>query len=392
MITFNENDIEQMVLEVVSQIKGTLNERFSSKLYHFTKIKTLCEISKTGVFRLPNGNGIDNLINKNYPYYMSFTRERTSRTGYSATMNGEFDQELGKKARNVTPSSAYWVRIEIDGDKLNNHFKGNAVNYHSYSNRLNPISKSNNPIKYRQAEDRLFSNKNELPLIMKNNNGEIKDLGIITRIDIFFPEKYRKENNETFKKITWLMRSPESIFKDKVYLYSDKTNFDNIKGVDKIDNSKLPKTFKTLKEDKFTESMAKRLMPLISILYVYKQKFNKRNIEVKDVVKDILSTYAKTITKEKYKNVVEMICNVCKKTKIEYLNLAFSQAENLNLSFIKSTFKDSFLPIYQQCMKLYRDLLKNINGKTLTDILIFVFSKNYNRNKKSRKKNVKYKK
>ena len=129
------------------------------------------------------------------------------------------------------------------------------------------------------------------------------------------------------------MKSPESIFKDKIYLYSDKTNFDNIKGINKTDNSKLPRTFKTLKEEKFTESMAKRLTPLISILYAYKKMY-KRNIKIEDVVEDILSIYAKTITKEKYKNVVKTICNVCEKIKIESINFAFSEAKSFNLNFI----------------------------------------------------------
>ena len=97
MIKISENEIRQMVCEVVLQVQEELNESFSSKLYHFTTIDKLSTISKTGKIYASIGNSIDFKINPKYQYSISFSRERTSKIGYAAYMNGEFDNEINKE-------------------------------------------------------------------------------------------------------------------------------------------------------------------------------------------------------------------------------------------------------------------------------------------------------
>ena len=107
------------------------------------------------------------------------------------------------------------AKIEFDGERLNEFYKGKAVNYHNYPNRKNPIPKlpRNNQVKYSQAEDRLLAQNAVIPLFSINKKTgrfykPLRDLGLIKKIDIFFPSQYRtKENEELVNLIKWLISS-----------------------------------------------------------------------------------------------------------------------------------------------------------------------------------------
>lgn len=378
MNEINVNDIEYIVNEVVKQIRQQINESvlteaLSSVIYHFTTINKLINISKTGKFLLGNGNKTDSNINGDYPYYMSFTRERSSKIGYAAYINGDFNQELGKDEKKVAPSNAYWVRLEINGDKLNNNYKGKAVNYHFSSNKNNPISKLDEPskVKYRQSEDRLFSHNKEISLFSRDKkNKPVKDLNIITRIDILFPREYRKPTNETFQKIKWLMKNPKSLLKDKIFLYSDKSSFDNMAAIDNTDTSQLRNVRSLKKKLTVTPSAAQRLVPLICILYLAYKTITQNKVYIKSIIEKILSSYKSTVTLKEYNKTKIYIYEAYKNLDV---NNIVTIVKSFNPSFLQNTFRNELIPIYQEAIELYRNIMKTLGCKKHSDLVKKLF-------------------
>lgn len=95
-----------------SQI-GLLAESLSSKLYHFTSINALFEILKNNEMFCQSSlaGSADDMDNK-YKFYISFSRTKNANEGFGSNYN-----------RNGS------ARIEFDGNKLNQRFKGAPVNY-----------------------------------------------------------------------------------------------------------------------------------------------------------------------------------------------------------------------------------------------------------------------
>ena len=109
---------------VRSKINETIDESFSNKIYHFTTYENLLYIAKYNAFFLNHvgNNKNDIYLNRNNEYYLSFTREKSSEVGYPAYMNGKYDEMLFINRR-MSPSDSLFVRIEVDGEKLNKNFK-----------------------------------------------------------------------------------------------------------------------------------------------------------------------------------------------------------------------------------------------------------------------------
>ena len=389
MITVTQNDIEQMVLEAINCINNrtNINEGFTSTVYHFTTIENLVKMSKIGKIFPDNGNKPDKKMNNGVPFYFSFTRDRNSGNGYAAYKNGEFDAQLGseiayKRKTPLTLKKMLLVRIEFDGERLNNFYKGKAVNYYNYPNRQNPISKlpRNNQVKYSQAEDRLLSKNAEIPLFSINKKTghvykPLRDLGIIKKIDIFFPEQYRtKENEELVNLIKWLINSKYSLLKDKISVYSDRNAYDikrlshNInhnnlddKSMAKIKlkdvNANKKSQESTPEESTFTVNTAKRLFPVIAIYWFTCRKYHKK-VDIRSVVDGILSFYKKTVSSKRYKYVKQTILtsinqqflNKNNRLNVEELKKVI---KNYNPQFLKNTFVSDLLPIKQKAMEIF---------------------------------------
>ena len=389
MITVTQNDIEQMVLEAINCINNrtNINEGFTSTVYHFTTIENLVKMSKIGKIFPDNGNKTDKKMNNGIPFYFSFTRDRNSKNGYAAYKNGEFDAQLGseiayKRKTPLTLKKMLLVRIEFDGERLNNFYKGKAVNYYNYPNRQNPISKlpRNNQVKYSQAEDRLLSKNAEIPLFSINKKTghfykPLRDLGIIKKIDIFFPEQYRtKENEELVNLIKWLINSKYSLLKDKISVYGDRNAYDikrlshninhnnlddksmaKIKLKDVNANKKTQES--TPEESTFTVNTAKRLFPVIAIYWFTCRKYHKK-VDIRSVVDGILSFYKKTVSSKRYKYVKQTILtsinqqflNKNNRLNVEELKKVI---KNYNPQFLKNTFVSDLLPIKQKAMEIF---------------------------------------
>ena len=94
--------------------KFLMKEALSSKVYHFTSIKSAFNILKTNEMFCQSSlaTAADDYSDK-YKFYVSFTRVKSPKEGFGY---------------NSYKSSSF-ARIEFDGDKLNNNFSGRPVDY-----------------------------------------------------------------------------------------------------------------------------------------------------------------------------------------------------------------------------------------------------------------------
>lgn len=231
-VYYSSKEIKQGNNNNVSYLRNQVNENiitesFTDIIYHFTTINNLEHILRNESFILSKADNRvnDKKLNRNYKYYMSFTREHSVKRGYPATKNkllpyGNDYTQIGEYVINF--AIGYYVRITFDGTKLNTLYKGIPVNYHYLPTRNvnNPHNnKTLNPI-YLQSEDRLLS----------NNSTESRIFKCITNIDIYCPNV---KNDGTLKQAD---RKIMSIFKNvlilcnekniNVRIYNDLKNFD----------------------------------------------------------------------------------------------------------------------------------------------------------------------
>lgn len=94
--------------------KFLMKEALSSKVYHFTSIKSAFNILKTNEMFCQSSlaTSADDYSDK-YKFYVSFTRVKSPKEGFGY---------------NSYRSSSF-ARIEFDGDKLNNNFSGRPIDY-----------------------------------------------------------------------------------------------------------------------------------------------------------------------------------------------------------------------------------------------------------------------
>ena len=153
-------EIEENKLDFSSISKKVLNESLSQLVWHFTTLKKYYQMvdSNSIIFSTPYSTDIE--INNKYgngsPYYLSTTRVRDGRIGFSKGKN---------------------VRIELNTDFFNGKFKSGAVNFCSFSGNDRNNGLNGNFVKQTENEDRIFSNKQVITGLTR----------FITRVDIFIP-------------------------------------------------------------------------------------------------------------------------------------------------------------------------------------------------------------
>lgn len=157
-------DLRKIIRENIEKL--FLTERLSSNVYHFTTLNNLYKIVMGDEFILSTAyKGKSDDWDPNKKFFMSLTRQRNGLLGYS---------------------NRYEVRICFDGDKLNQRFKGKAIDYwgdsmgkqYYYRDMRNNhrLDKTQNRT---ENEDRLFSDD---PVIENISQ-------YIERIDILVDEK-----------------------------------------------------------------------------------------------------------------------------------------------------------------------------------------------------------
>lgn len=101
------------------RFQNLLTESLSRLVYHFCSLDAGLHICRDNEIKLSAtfAKQSEKAKRKDNDYYLSLTRQRNSQFGYSRKFS-----EVG-------------VRIELDGEKLNNNFRGEHVNYWARNGR-----------------------------------------------------------------------------------------------------------------------------------------------------------------------------------------------------------------------------------------------------------------
>ena len=122
------------------KLKDILTERISDIVYHFTTTEAASYIIETNRFRL-KPILLDSVVNVGRDYeegfYMSVARTKIE--GYTKSINS---------------SRCFFVRFELDGNKLSNRYKGGPFDYF-------PQHQGDN--EYEEYEDRIYSKDMFIP-------------------------------------------------------------------------------------------------------------------------------------------------------------------------------------------------------------------------------------
>lgn len=125
--------------------KKNLNESISSIVYHFTSIDACIDILESNKFFLTLSYGNEDEKGRDDRlFYMSTTRQANGYLGYQNYMD-------------------YSTRICLDGDKLNNNYKGTPFNYFKKQGKQKHIGSKLHDFSYQQrssfdeSEDRIWS-------------------------------------------------------------------------------------------------------------------------------------------------------------------------------------------------------------------------------------------
>jgi len=171
----NLNNIREKKKIIIPESKlALLLEALSDEVFHYTSLNTGLKIANTDTIYLQSalGGSADN-TNRKELYYLSLTRQRNVNFGYSY------------KFRTAG------VRIEFDGRKLSQRFKGKAIDYWGssmgkmsyYNGNRNSNLDSKAHHTSNESEDRMFSNEPALYDAHK----------YIKRIDVIFNPQDEKQ-------------------------------------------------------------------------------------------------------------------------------------------------------------------------------------------------------
>ena len=293
-------------------VKQVLNESFQDYEYHFTSLDNLVRMCQTGRIPLSHtyAKGAEVGINKNHTFYLSLTRVKDGRVGYS---------------------HKYRCRICFDGKALATRFKGGAINYWNglgdkqqyYRNivtrrEVNPDGTQGRELdkyegtkpgvrydvqyknEYKDADPYNFSNGQQFQTETENEDRLLTNEPFIdhiekfvTSIDILYVKsKYQDDDDATKRKICACLRSR---YGNLVRVYDNDKDFNF--GTKNIINKKFDWGGEFFMEagPESTESKDSRknisaLKELIDI-FLYVDLFNKSNKEKAVYLKKKLEKY-----------------------------------------------------------------------------------------------------
>ena len=160
--------------------KFLMKEALSSKVYHFTSIKSAFNILKTNEMFCQSSlaTSADDYSDK-YKFYVSFTRVKSPKEGFGYN-------SYKRKS---------FARIEFDGDKLNNNFNGRPVDYwnnDSLTNKRKYMKDVTNQKAYRYVP------------YDGNDNVDAKDMDGVYKYDFKYPREdsplYASFDGKIYKK------------------------------------------------------------------------------------------------------------------------------------------------------------------------------------------------
>lgn len=145
--------------------KFLMKEALSSKVYHFTSIKSVFNILKTNEMFCQSSlaTSSDDYSDK-YKFYVSFTRVKSPKEGFGYN----------------SYKSPSFARIEFDGDKLNNNFSGRPVDYWNNDSLTN---------KRKYMKDVTNQKAYKYVPYDGNDNVDAKDMGGVYKYDFKYPRE-----------------------------------------------------------------------------------------------------------------------------------------------------------------------------------------------------------
>ena len=168
--------------------KFLMKEALSSKVYHFTSIKSAFNILKTNEMFCQSSlaTSADDYSDK-YKFYVSFTRVKSPKEGFGYN-------SYKRKS---------FARIEFDGDKLNNNFNGRPVDYwnnDSLTNKRKYMKDVTNQKAYRYVP------------YDGNDNVDAKDMNGVYKYDF----KYPREDSPLYASFDGKIYKKEQIIPDDI--------------------------------------------------------------------------------------------------------------------------------------------------------------------------------
>lgn len=263
-----------------------IKEGVSSVVFHFCPLQAMYSIALEDKIKLSTSDrASDKRMSMGYPYFLSLSRTPSSAVGYQRMrINGT----MGEWLRAL-------VRIELDGDLLNNNFKGAPQNYFT---DINDPKIKHDSIVYSIDKDSQNIVKKEMPRLARNvdidDNGkfkmprgrhthpygytnygiidrnqmheyedrivsnvpEIKNAGLyIKRIDILL--KRRLKDNDSSKYVLSQIGEIIKRYGDKVHIYVNEVAFNSFNIRNRIDRN--DKRFGEIDIDLFKSKHVKSL-------------------------------------------------------------------------------------------------------------------------------------
>lgn len=168
--------------------KFLMKEALSSKVYHFTSIKSAFNILKTNEMFCQSSlaTSADDYSDK-YKFYVSFTRVKSPKEGFGYN-------SYKRKS---------FARIEFDGDKLNNNFNGRPVDYWNCDSLTN---------KRKYMKDVTNQKAYKYVPYDGNDNVDAKDMNGVYKYDF----KYPKENSPLYASFDGKIYKKEQIIPDDI--------------------------------------------------------------------------------------------------------------------------------------------------------------------------------
>lgn len=237
----DKNRIRSIVWETV---RGMLNERVSSVVFHFCSYASclgICEGNRFVLTHIMRGTADGDISKKRH--YLSTTRQKSGLVGYSRYKD---------------------VRITLDGDKLNEKYMGNAVDYwgdsmgKQFHMRQGAETGHYDPYQSTtESEDRIFSDEPVIPHADR----------YIKRIDILL------EKNRNGEYTNWEVKAVQDIlktgFERLVFVYGNKKDFDMQNGNVINDAVRGMSTTATETYDSSSYMVKTGVMDLLNIIFSY---------------------------------------------------------------------------------------------------------------------------
>lgn len=168
--------------------KFLMKEALSSKVYHFTSIKSTFNILKTNEMFCQSSlaTSADDYSDK-YKFYVSFTRVKSPKEGFGYN-------SYKRKS---------FARIEFDGDKLNNNFNGRPVDYWNNDSLTN---------KRKYMKDVTNQKAYKYVPYDGNDNVDAKDMNGVYKYDF----KYPREDSPLYASFDGKIYKKEQIIPDDI--------------------------------------------------------------------------------------------------------------------------------------------------------------------------------